>query len=140
MRTTTLGTTGPVASALGLGCMGMSGLYGPASEDESIATVRAALDAGVTLLDTGDFYGVGHNEMLLRDALRGRHRDNAVLSVKFGPLRAPGGGWGGVDTRPAALRNFLVHLAGRTVPSFGEFTRREAFRFWSSGTAWRGFR
>jgi aryl-alcohol dehydrogenase-like predicted oxidoreductase len=113
MRTTTLGTTGPVASALGLGCMGMSGLYGPASEDESIATVRAALDAGVTLLDTGDFYGVGHNEMLLRDALRGRPRDNAVLSVKFGPLRAPGGGWGGVDTRPAALRNFLAYTLQR---------------------------
>jgi aryl-alcohol dehydrogenase-like predicted oxidoreductase len=68
MHTTTLGTSGPVVSAIGLGCMGMSGLYGPAAEDESMATIRAALDAGVTLLDTGDFYGVGHNELLLREA------------------------------------------------------------------------
>ncbi len=113
MHTTTLGTTGPVVSAIGLGCMGMSGLYGPAAEDESVATIRAALDAGVTLLDTGDFYGVGHNEMLLREALRGRARDSAVLSVKFGALRAPGGGWGGVDTRPAALRNFVAYTLQR---------------------------
>ena len=95
MHTTQLGTTGPVVSAIGLGCMGMSGMYGPAAEDESIATIRAALDAGVTLLDTGDFYGVGHNELLLREAMRGRRREDAVLSVKFGALRAPGGGWGG---------------------------------------------
>jgi aryl-alcohol dehydrogenase-like predicted oxidoreductase len=113
MHTARLGTTGPVVSAIGLGCMGMSGLYGPATEDESIATIRAALDAGVTLLDTGDFYGVGQNEMLLREALRGRPRDHAVLSVKFGALRAPGGGWGGVDTRPAALRNFLAYTLQR---------------------------
>ena len=113
MRTVRLGTTGPVVSAIGLGCMGMSGLYGPAAEDESIATIRAALDAGVTLLDTGDFYGVGHNELLLREALRGRPRDSAVLSVKFGALRAPGGGWGGVDARPAALRNFLAYTLQR---------------------------
>ena len=113
MRTVRLGTTGPVVSAIGLGCMGMSGLYGPAAEDESIATIRAALDAGVTLLDTGDFYGVGHNELLLREALRGRPRDSAVLSVKFGALRAPGGGWGGVDTRPAALRSFLAYTLQR---------------------------
>lgn len=113
MHTITLGTTGPVVSAIGLGCMGMSGLYGPAAEDECIATIHAALDAGVTLLDTGDFYGVGHNEMLLRAALRGRPRDGAVLSVKFGALRAPGGGWGGVDTRPAALRNFLAYTLQR---------------------------
>jgi aryl-alcohol dehydrogenase-like predicted oxidoreductase len=84
MRTTTLGTTGPVVSAIGHGCMGMSGLYGPAAEDESVDTIRAALDAGVTLLDTGDFYGAGHNELLLREALRGRPRESAVLSVKFG--------------------------------------------------------
>jgi aryl-alcohol dehydrogenase-like predicted oxidoreductase len=113
MHTTRLGTTGPVVSAIGLGCMGMSGLYGPATEDESIATIRTALDAGVTLLDTGDFYGVGQNELLLREALRGRPRDSAVLSVKFGALRAPGGGWGGVDTRPAALRNFLAYTLQR---------------------------
>jgi aryl-alcohol dehydrogenase-like predicted oxidoreductase len=113
MRTATLGTSGPMVSAIGLGCMGMSGVYGPAAEDESIATIRAAMDAGVTLLDTGDFYGVGHNETLLREALRGRQRDSAVLSVKFGALRAPGGGWGGVDTRPAALRNFLAYTLQR---------------------------
>jgi aryl-alcohol dehydrogenase-like predicted oxidoreductase len=113
MRTTSLGTAGPVVSAIGLGCMGMSGLYGPAAEDESIATIRAALDTGITLLDTGDFYGVGHNEMLLREALRGRPRDSAVLSVKVGALRAPGGGWGGLDTRPPALRNFLAYTLQR---------------------------
>ena len=113
MHTTQLGTTGPVVSAIGLGCMGMSGMYGPAAEDESIATIRAALDAGVTLLDTGDFYGGGHNELLLREAMRGRRREDAVLSVKFGALRAPGGGWGGVDTRPAALRNFLAYTLQR---------------------------
>jgi aryl-alcohol dehydrogenase-like predicted oxidoreductase len=113
MRTTRLGPIGPVVSEIGLGCMGMSGLYGPAAEDESVATIRAALDAGMTLLDTGDFYGVGHNELLLREALRGRPRDSAVLSVKFGALRAPGGGWGGVDTRPVALRNFLTYTLQR---------------------------
>src|SRR6202041_1673487 len=108
-----LGKTGPEVSEIGLGCMGMSGMYGPADRAESIATIRAALDAGITLLDTGDFYGVGHNELLLREALRGRPRDSAVLSVKFGALRAPGGGWGGVDTRPAALRNFLAYTLQR---------------------------
>jgi aryl-alcohol dehydrogenase-like predicted oxidoreductase len=76
-----LGSTGPVVSALGLGCMGMSALYGPADEAESIATIQEALDAGVTLLDTGDYYGAGHNELLIRDALRGRDREEAVLST-----------------------------------------------------------
>ena len=70
MHTRTLGSTGPTVSALGLGCMGMSDLYGPADDAESVATIRAALDAGVTLLDTGDFYGAGHNELLIREALR----------------------------------------------------------------------
>src|SRR6266508_298066 len=86
-----LGSTGPAVSALGLGCMGMSDLYGPADEAESIATIHAALDAGVNLLDTGDFYGMGHNELLLREALRGRARDQVVISVKFGVLRGPDG-------------------------------------------------
>lgn len=108
MRGVTLGRNGLAVSAIGLGCMGMSGVYGPAAAQDSIATIHAALDAGVTLLDTGDFYGVGHNELLLRQALRGRAREKAVLSVKFGALRTPDGGWGGVDTRPAALRNFLA--------------------------------
>ena len=109
----TLGSTGPTVSALGLGLMGMSDLYGPADEQESIATIHAALDAGVTLLDTGDFYGMGHNELLLRDALRGRNRENAVISVKFGALRGPDGSWSGVDTRPAAIKNFLAYSLRR---------------------------
>jgi len=92
MLTRSLGSKGPRVSAIGLGCMGMSDFYGPADQAESIATIHAAIDAGVTLLDTGDFYGMGSNELLLRDALRGRARDKVVLSVKFGALRDPGGG------------------------------------------------
>ncbi|MET8277508.1 aldo/keto reductase [Micromonospora sp. NPDC005174] len=113
MVTRTLGSNGPTVSALGLGLMGMSDLYGPADEAESIATIHAALDAGVTLLDTGDFYGMGHNEMLLRDALRGRNRDNAVISVKFGALRDVDGGWNGNDVRPVAIKNFLAYTLRR---------------------------
>lgn len=109
----TLGTTGPRVSSLGLGLMGMSDLYGPNDEAESIATIHAALDAGVTLLDTGDFYGMGHNELLVRDALRGRDRDSAVLSVKFGVLRGPDGSWNGVDTRPVAIKNALAYTLRR---------------------------
>src|SRR6185436_677475 len=93
-----LGTNGPAVFPIALGCMGMSGMYGPADEQESIATIHAALDHGVILLDTGDFYGAGHNEMLIGRALRDR-RDKALLSVKFGALRTPEGGWGGVDAR-----------------------------------------
>jgi aryl-alcohol dehydrogenase-like predicted oxidoreductase len=88
--------------------MGMSDLYGPADRSESIATIRAALDAGITLLDTGDFYGSGHNELLIRDALEGRRRDDVRISVKFGALRDPAGGWNGVDGRPAAVKSFLA--------------------------------
>jgi aryl-alcohol dehydrogenase-like predicted oxidoreductase len=108
-----LGRTGPRVSALGLGCMGMSDFYGPADEAESIATIHAALDAGVTLLDTGDFYGMGHNEMLIREALRGRGRDQVMISVKFGALRDPANGWAGYDARPAAVRNFLAYTLRR---------------------------
>ena len=108
-----LGAAGPTVSALGLGLMGMSDLYGPADDAESVATIHAALDAGVTLLDTGDFYGMGHNELLLRDALRGRDRDDVVISVKFGALRGPDGAWSGVDTRPAAIKNFLAYTLRR---------------------------
>jgi pyridoxine 4-dehydrogenase len=93
--------------------MGMSDVYGPADETESLATVDAALDAGVNLLDTGDFYGMGHNEMLIGRALRGRNRDEVVISVKFGALRAPGGGWLGIDGRPAAVKNFLAYTLRR---------------------------
>ena len=113
MRTRTLGTTGPAVSALGLGAMGMSGAYGAADRAESIATVHAALDAGVTLIDTGDFYAMGHNELLLAEALRGRDRDSYALSVKFGLLRGPGTEFGGFDGRPEAVRNFLAYSLTR---------------------------
>lgn len=108
----TLGTNGPSVFPIALGCMGMSSMYGPADERESMATIQAALDRGVNLLDTGDFYGIGHNELLIGRALEGR-RDQALLSVKFGALRAPGGGWIGVDNRPAALKNALAHTLTR---------------------------
>ncbi|HEY5219722.1 MAG TPA: aldo/keto reductase [Gemmatimonadaceae bacterium] len=108
MNTRRLGSTGPTVSALGLGCMGMSFLYGPADRAESIATIHAAMDAGITLLDTGDFYGSGANELLIRDALRERERDRVVISVKCGALRDPAGAFIGVDGRPASIKNFLA--------------------------------
>ena len=108
-----MGATGPTVSTIGLGCMGMSDFYGPADRSESIATVHAALDVGITLLDTGDFYGVGHNEMLIREALAGRGRDNVLLSVKSGALRDPAGGFTGMDCRPVALKNFLGYSLQR---------------------------
>ncbi|MEE1613098.1 aldo/keto reductase [Microvirga sp. CF3016] len=108
-----LGQTGPSVSALGLGCMGMSGMYGPAERSESIATIHAALEAGITLLDTGDFYGMGHNEMLIGEALQGRNRDQALISVKFGALRDPASGWTGYDARPKAVKNFLAYTLQR---------------------------
>jgi aryl-alcohol dehydrogenase-like predicted oxidoreductase len=113
MTTRTLGSTGPHVSAIGLGAMGMSDLYGPADEGESIATIHAAIDAGVTLVDTGDFYGSGRNELLIARALKGRDREAVTLSVKFGALRDPAGGWGGIDGRPAAVRNFLANSLTR---------------------------
>lgn len=113
MKQLQLGHTGPRVSALGLGCMGMSGMYGPADRAESIATIHAALERGITLLDTGDFYGMGHNELLIGEALKGRDRDQAVLSVKFGALRDPAGGWSGYDARPAAVKNFLAYTLQR---------------------------
>ncbi len=108
-----LGQKGPRVSVLGLGCMAMSGMYGPTDRAESIATIRAALDAGINLLDTGDFYGMGHNELLIRDALVGRRRDEVLLSVKFGALRDPAQGWVGYDARPAAVKNFLAYTLQR---------------------------
>jgi aryl-alcohol dehydrogenase-like predicted oxidoreductase len=92
--------------------MGMSGMYGPSDEHESVATIHAALEAGITLIDTGDFYGMGHNELLIGRALKGR-REQALLSVKFGALRAPDGTWVGYDARPAAVKNFLAHTLTR---------------------------
>ncbi len=108
-----LGSKGLRVSALGLGCMGMSGTYGPTDDAESIATIHAALDAGITLLDTGDFYGMGENELLLRDVLRDRAREDFVLSVKFGVLRGPDNSIGGIDGRPAAVKNFLTYSLRR---------------------------
>ena len=113
MQQRQLGTKGPQVSALGLGCMGMSGMYGPADRQESIATIHAALDAGITLLDTGDFYGMGHNEMLIAEALKGVPREQFLVSVKFGALRDPASGWLGMDTRPAAVKNFLAYSLKR---------------------------
>lgn len=108
-----LGTTGPEVFPLGLGCMGMSDLYGPADRTESIATLHAAFDAGVTLLDTGDFYGMGHNELLLAEALKGWPRENVVLSVKFGAQRDPAGNWLGYDARPQAVKTALAYTLKR---------------------------
>src|ERR1700681_865773 len=105
MKQRFLGNEHVGTNALGPGAMGMSDFYGPADAAESRATIRAALDAGITLIDTGDFYGVGHNEMLIGRALKGR-RERALLSVKFGALRAPDGSWVGYDARPAAVKNF----------------------------------
>lgn len=115
-QTRTLGTGGPQVSALGLGCMGMSALYGEADRAESVATIHAALEAGVTLLDTGDFYGMGHNELLIGEALRtapAARREQALTSVKFGALRAPDGAWAGYDGRPEAVRNFAAYSLQR---------------------------
>ena len=113
MLTRRLGATGPVVSALGLGCMGMSGMSGPSDRAEGIATIHAAIAAGITLLDTGDFYGMGHNELLIREALVGQPRDQVQISVKFGALRGPDGAWVGYDARPAAVRNFLSYSLQR---------------------------
>ena len=113
MKHRALGKSGPSVATIGLGCMGMSDLYGPADRAESIATIHAALDAGVTLLDTGDFYGMGHNEALIREALAACERDRVQISVKFGALRDPAGGWLGVDARPAAVKNFAAYSLRR---------------------------
>ena len=113
MITRSLGSAGPRVSALGLGCMGMSDFYGPADRAESIATIQAALDAGIMLLDTGDYYGMGHNELLLREALRGHAREQVVLSVKFGLMRGPDGRIVGNDLRPGAVKNFLAYTLRR---------------------------
>ncbi len=108
-----LGRNGPAVFPLGLGCMGMSDFYGPSDRGESLATIRAALDAGVDLLDTGDFYGMGHNELLIAEALRAVPRERVQISVKFGALRDPAGNWLGYDGRPAAVRNFAAYSLRR---------------------------
>ncbi|MDB5414266.1 MAG: aldo/keto reductase [Rubritepida sp.] len=108
-----LGTTGPTVSTIGLGAMGMSDFYGPADRPESIATIHAAMEAGITLIDTGDFYGSGHNELLIREALAGKPRDKMVISVKFGAMRDPAGGWTGFDASPAGMKNALAYSLQR---------------------------
>jgi aryl-alcohol dehydrogenase-like predicted oxidoreductase len=113
MQMRRLGKGGPEVSAIGLGCMGMSGVYGHADEKESIATIHAALDAGINLFDTGDFYGMGHNELLLQKALAGQPRDRYFICVKFGGMRGPNGAFIGIDTRPAAVKNFLAYTLKR---------------------------
>jgi aryl-alcohol dehydrogenase-like predicted oxidoreductase len=113
MESTTLGRGGPAVSRVGLGLMAMSGIYGPADDAESTATIHAALDAGITLLDTGDFYGMGHNEMLLASALRGVPRDSVFIQVKFGGQRDPAGRFVGHDTSPAAVKTSLAYSLQR---------------------------
>ena len=113
MQQRRLGKVGPMVSAFGLGCMGMSGLYGPTDRTESIATLRAALDAGINLLDTGDFYGMGHNELLIREAIGSVPRERFLVSVKFGGLRDPAGNNGGFDGRPASVKNYLAYSLTR---------------------------
>ena len=108
-----LGASGPATSDVGLGCMGMSGTYGHADEAESIATIHAALGAGINLLDTGDFYGMGHNELLVSRALESRDRDEALVSVKFGAQRGPDGSWLGYDASPAAVKTALAYSLER---------------------------
>src|ERR1700689_539136 len=118
METVPLGSGGPQVSRVGLGLLGMSGIYGRADENESIVTIRAALDAGITLLDTGDFYGSGHNEMLLRDALRGVPRDSVFIQVKFGGQRDPRGAFIGHDTSPVMAKNSLAYSLQRLRPDY----------------------
>jgi aryl-alcohol dehydrogenase-like predicted oxidoreductase len=108
-----LGRHGPEVSTLGLGCMGMSDVYGPTDERESLATIHAALEAGLTLLDTGDFYGMGHNELLLREALKGGKRERVFLQVKFGAQRDPAGAFIGFDARPASVKAALAYTLRR---------------------------
>lgn len=112
-KKTKLGKTGPEVFPLAFGAMGLSGgIYGPTDDEESVRVLQAAIERGVDMLDTGDFYGMGHNEMLIGRAIRGR-RDRVILSVKFGGLRAPDGSWGGFDGRPIAVKNFAAYSLQR---------------------------
>jgi aryl-alcohol dehydrogenase-like predicted oxidoreductase len=113
MITRSLGKNGPKTGAIGLGCMGMSDFYGPADRSESIATIHAAMEAGITLIDTGDYYGMGHNELLIAEALKGKDRDRVLISVKYGALRGPDRSWLGMDTRPVATKTFLAYTLQR---------------------------
>ncbi|HEY3740219.1 MAG TPA: aldo/keto reductase [Bryobacteraceae bacterium] len=113
MRTRNLGRNGPLVSAVGLGCMGMSAFYGPSDETESKATIAAAIERGITMLDTGDFYGMGHNELLIREVLKDHPRDRIFIAVKFGALRDPAGAFLGVDNRPMMVKNALAYTLKR---------------------------
>src|SRR6202171_1144859 len=113
MITRSLGRNGPKVGAIGLGCMGMSDFYGPADRSESIATIHAAMEAGITLIDTGDYYGMGHNELLIGEALKGKDRDRVLISVKYGALRGPDRSWLGFDGRPAATKTFIAYTLQR---------------------------
>src|SRR6202167_4008458 len=108
-----LSPDGPRVAQFGLGCMGMSGMYGPADRAESIATIHAALDAGIDVLDTGDFYGMGHNELLIAEATRRRPREDYMLSVKFGAQRGPDGAWLGYDASAPAVKTALAYSLAR---------------------------
>jgi aryl-alcohol dehydrogenase-like predicted oxidoreductase len=111
--TRSLGRNGPTVGAIGLGCMGMSDFYGPADRSESIATIHAAMEAGITLIDTGDYYGMGHNELLIGEALKGKDRDRVQISVKYGALRGPDRSWLGFDGRPATTKTFIAYTLQR---------------------------
>jgi len=110
---TTLGRGGPEVSRVGLGLMGMGGVYGPADDAESVATIHAAVDAGINLMDTGDFYGMGRSEMVLREALRTIPRDQVFIQVKFGGQRDPSGAFIGHDVSPVAVKNSLAYSLQR---------------------------
>lgn len=138
-----LGITGPEVSAIGLGCMGMSDFYGPADRSESIATIHAALDAGINLLDSGDFYGMGHNEMLINEALKGRDRSSVVISIKFGALRDVAGNWLGYDAWPAAVKTFSLIPSAASAPTIsisiahpGLIPRCPSRRRWAPSPRW----
>ena len=113
MNNRTLGANGPRVSAIGLGAMGMSDMYGPTDDGESVATIHAAIDVGINLIDTGDFYGSGRNELLIARALAHRAREDVILSVKFGGMRDPAGDFVGSDGRPEAVKNFLAYTLTR---------------------------
>jgi len=123
MQTRQHGKNGIKVSAIGLGCMGMTEVYGLTDESESIATIHASLDAGITLLDTGDFYAMGSNEMLLRKALKGKSRNSYLLSVKFGGMRDPSGTFLGFDGRPNSVKNFLSYSLKRLSADYVDIYR-----------------